>query len=44
MERIEWTLTSRLIKIMKIGDVNMLTVMRGAASWVQILFERSQAA
>jgi hypothetical protein len=44
MERLEWTLTSRLIKIMKIGDVNMLTVMQGAASWVQILFERSQVA
>jgi hypothetical protein len=28
----------------EIGDVNMLTVMQGAASWVQILFERSQVA
>jgi hypothetical protein len=41
MKRLEWTPTSRL---MKIGDVNMLTVMQGAASWVQIPFERSEVA
>jgi hypothetical protein len=35
---------SRLIEIMKIGDANMLTVMQGTASWMQVPFERSQVA